>query len=157
MIHHLQTLIIVLSMNVSWPRFVWVVSEVVGSVVNTEDHVAAIACVFKSHDSSEASNGGAYFFYIQLSTFAVLPFFLGGIGFIYWLQIAPKCRCLRCGVEDIRESKLMDCCRQWGREEVIMVPQPPPILPSTGTDSTTENRPTMTLADLRSRGSRERL
>ena len=29
-----------------------------------------------------------------------------------------------------------------------MVPQPPPILPSTGTDSTTENRPTMTLADL---------
>ena len=76
MIHHLQTLIIVLSMNVSWPRFVWVVSEVVGSVVNTEDHVAAIACVFKSHDSSEASNRGAYFFFFFTFSFPRLPCFL---------------------------------------------------------------------------------
>jgi hypothetical protein len=158
MIHHLQTLIIVLSMNVDWPTFVWSVTEVVSSVINTEEHAAAIACLFDSSSdingdgpspSEVASSiGGARYLYIQLTAFAVLPFFLGGLGFIYWLHIAPSCRCLRCGVKKMRTSRLMDCCQRWGREEVIMIPQPPPIRRSTGRNEETACRPTMTLADI---------
>ena len=81
--------------------------------------------------TAPASNG-VHIFYIQLSTLAVLPFPWRD-RFHLLAATAPR-RCLRCGVEDIRESKLMDCCRQWGREEVIIAPEPPPILPSTGTD-----------------------
>ena len=42
----------------------------------------------------------------------------------------------------------MDCCRRWAREEVIMVPQPPPIRPSTNSDEGGENRPRITLVDI---------
>ena len=129
MIHHLQTLVIVISMNVEWPRVVHQVAETVSSVVSTEYHLAAISCLFRNtggENMGEASNG-AHSFYLQVAVLAVLPLILAGIAYMYWLYVAIIHIYLRCGVKELRASKIGDCCKKWSMDETMMIPEPPPI------------------------------
>jgi hypothetical protein len=104
LLHHLQSLVIILSMNVQWPKDVLDIIGSLGSVASTADHLATVKCA-TNHLSSLSSVDDAFFDYNLLIIFSLATPILTSIGYLYWLFLAPKAKCLRCGVESMHESK----------------------------------------------------
>jgi len=106
LLHHLQTLVIILSMNVQWPDSVVEIISSMGSVTSTENHIAAVKCasITWSMIPDPLGHADAGFSYVVLTVFALVPFVLTCVGYCYWLCVAPRARCLRCGVKTMKDS-----------------------------------------------------
>ena len=103
LLHHLQTLAIILSLNVQWPEYLREALSFLSAVVSTNDHMSIIKCyrvVADQMDETKDTFMGkeATFFYTMLIIFLLLPGILSLCGYIYWVGIAPHHAYFRCGV-----------------------------------------------------------
>ena len=101
LLHHLQTLGIIMSMHVTWPKDVLQIMSTVGSVATTSDHLAAIKCALITFNQDENVNinvSDASFSYVTLVVFANFIFFGILFAYFYWICFAPiGGKCCRCG------------------------------------------------------------
>ena len=113
LLHHLQTLAILLSLNVKWPDEVLSVVSWLSSVVSTSDHMATLKCSHavankfgtKASPTTMLENDEAKFFYTLLVVFLLLPLFLSSVAYVYWVFCAQRFKSLRCGVKLHAEHK----------------------------------------------------
>ena len=107
LLHHIQTLAILLSLNIQWPEEVIYLFSWMTAVVSTADHMATLKCfnvaaaeVIDTQTTIIVAVAGkeASFFYTMLVIFLLLPVVISAAGYIYWVYCAPSQKCLRCGV-----------------------------------------------------------
>jgi hypothetical protein len=134
LLHHLQTLAIILSLNVKWPEYLKEALSFLSAVVSTSDHLSMIKCSKAVADrigpttvantvnapapattpsgsvtsiavDSLMMGQEATFFYTILVVFLLLPGILSIFGYLYWVYLSPYHKCFRCGIKlDLRAS-----------------------------------------------------
>ena len=135
LLHHLQTLAIIMSLNVQWPQYLVDGLSFLSAVVSTSDHMSMLKCsrVVADQIGFTASSDGALgeivlmgkeatFFYSILVSFLGLPGLLSIFGYIYWVCFAESYSCLRCGVKlHPRGASNYSCLRNKKRKQNINI------------------------------------
>jgi hypothetical protein len=98
LIHHIQTAMIMMSLNVDWPQPLTLFYEIVGSVVSTSEGIALVKCGnnglskairYTDPESGMSTRGvdEGMFFFILLVVYSLLPFFFLVGSYVFWSHL----------------------------------------------------------------------
>ena len=118
LIHHIQTAMIMMGLNVDWPQPLTLFYDIVGSVVSTSEGIALIKCgnmdlsnsIRYTDPQSGVSTRGVdegVFFLILLVVYSLLPVFLLVFSYLYWSHLAPRHWLLRCGLPSLTKRSML--------------------------------------------------
>ena len=106
---HVQMTSIIMALNTEWPNTISVPMRMLTEVMTGAGAGSSFSC---SLAEPRVPIDGVMLFYLTLTVNALMPVFVGLITYAYWIILAPKHHCFRCGKNMMYSSFCSGGCKR---------------------------------------------